>query len=153
MQSRGETHAWRWRREPSRLTQVCIVIDDSVADRFEQALVARSGDSPQLALLHLSDPGTAHAEWLTSRECGQTRARRAENALEHAIDRLPRDSRLLLCSQDVAALEWLGGVIGQRVFFAHYRPGAEEELQLTAMMATVEDALRASLTEKWGDSY
>lgn len=153
MQARGETHAWGWLREPSRLTQVCIVIDGSVADSFEQALVARSGDSPQVALLRLPDPAAAHAEWLASRECSQARARRAENALEQAIDRLPRDSRLLLCSQDVAALEWLGGVIGQRVFFAHYRPDAEEERQLTAMIGTVEDALRASLTEKWGDSY
>ncbi|WP_321960879.1 1-aminocyclopropane-1-carboxylate deaminase [Paraburkholderia sp. J7] len=153
MQSRGETHAWRWSREPSSLTQVCIVMDGSVADSFAQALLARTGDSPQVALLRLTDPAAAHAEWLASRESSQGRARRAENALEQTIDRLPRDSRLLLCCQDVAALEWLGGVIGQRVFFAQYRPGVDEELHLTAMTRSVEDALRASLTEKWGDSY
>jgi hypothetical protein len=153
MQLRGETHAWRWRREPSRLTEVCIVTDGSVTDGFEQALMARLGNSPQVALLRLSDPAAAHAEWLATREYSQGKARRPENALEQAIDPLPRDSRLLLCSVDVAALEWLGGVIGQRVFFAHYRPGADEAPQLAAVIGTVEGALRASLTEKWGDSY
>ncbi|SDH87287.1 hypothetical protein [Paraburkholderia phenazinium] len=153
MQSGGETHAWHWWREPSKLTQVCIVTDGSVADTFERALVARLGNSPQVALLHLSHPAAAHAEWLATRECRQTRPRQAGNALERAIDPLPRDSRLLLCSVDVAALEWLGGVIGQRVFFAHYRPGSDKATQLAAVIGTVEDALRASLTEKWGDSY
>lgn len=153
MQLRGETHAWHWRRQPSRLTQVCIVTDDSVTDTFEEALVAWLGNSPQVALLHLYDPATAHAEWLATRECSETRPRKLENALEKAIDPLPRDCRLLLCSVDVAALEWLGGVVGQRVFFTHYRPDANQQRQLAAMIGTMEDALRASLTEKWGDSY
>ncbi|PRX30951.1 hypothetical protein B0G75_106394 [Paraburkholderia sp. BL18I3N2] len=153
MQLRGETRAWRWRREPSRLTQVCIVTDDSVTDSFEQALMARLESSPQVALLRLSDTAVAHTEWLATRQCGRSDARGPENALERALDRLPSDSRLLLCSAEVAALEWLGGVIGQRVFFAHYHPGADEAPQLVAVIGTVEDALRASLTEKWGDSY
>jgi hypothetical protein len=59
----------------------------------------------------------------------------------------------LLCSQDVAGLEWLGGVRGQQVFFAPYRSGAHPETQTNAVIATMEEVLRASLTEKWGDSY
>lgn len=153
MQTRDESHSWRWRREPSRLTQVCIVTDGTVTDTFEHALAAHFASSPQVALLHLIAPAAAHGEWLASRERRHADARKPENAIEQAIDPLPRDSRLLLCSQDVAGLEWLGGVIGQRVFFAHYRPEVSHDMQLTAVTGTVEEVLRASLTEKWGDSY
>ncbi|MGF6760710.1 hypothetical protein P3T24_001022 [Paraburkholderia sp. GAS33] len=155
MQSSGESRAARWRRAPSRLTQVCIVTDNTVAETFEQALAARLESSPQVALLRLLDPAAARGEWLVSREHGAIKPQRpgSANGIERALDPLPRDSRLLLCSQDMAALEWLGGVIGQRVFFAHYRPSANHELQLGTMIGTVEDALRASLSEKWGDSY
>jgi hypothetical protein len=155
MQSSGESHATRWRRAPSRLTQVCIVTDNTVADTFEQVLALRLENSPQVALLRLIDPAATHAEWLASRERGAigSRRQRTANVIEQALDPLPRDSRLLLCSQDVVTLEWLGGVIGQRVFFNHYRPGANHEQQLDAMIGTVEGALRASLSEKWGDSY
>ena len=155
MQSSGESPAARWARAPSRLTQVCIVTDNTVAEAFERALATRLANSPQAALLRLFNPALAHGEWLSSRERGGTGSHspRTANAIERALDPLPRDSRLLLCSQDVAALEWLGGVLGQRVFFAHYRPATSHELQLDTMIGTVEGALRASLAEKWGDSY
>ncbi|MGF6724739.1 hypothetical protein P3T43_004108 [Paraburkholderia sp. GAS41] len=147
------TTRWLWHREPSRLTQVCIMTDATVPRDFEQQLSTRLGNAPQVAWLHLSDPAVTHGEWLTSREQAQHHARSPEDPLEQAIDPLPRDSRLLLCSEDLAGLEWLGGVLGQQVFFAHYRPEAEPETQLDAIIATVEEVLRASLTEKWGDSY
>lgn len=155
MQSSGDSRAARWRRAPSRLTQVCIVTDNTVADIFEQALAARLESSAQVALLRLLDPAATHGEWLASREHGAIRSQkhRPANGIEQVLDPLPRDSRLLLCSQELAALELLGGVIGQRVFFAHYRPSVNHELQLGTMIGTVEDALRASLSEKWGDSY
>jgi hypothetical protein len=44
-------------------------------------------------------------------------------------------------------------VLGQQVFFAHYLPGASHETQANAVIATVEEVLRAALTDKWGDSY
>jgi hypothetical protein len=157
MQPGVEAHPsrWLWHREPSRLTQVCIVTDATVEDNFEQALSTRLGNSPQVAWLHLTDPAATHGEWLASREHahGQAHARGSENALEQAIDPLPRDSRLLLCAQDLAGLEWLGGVLGQQVFFGHYRPEANHETQANDVVATVEEVLRASLTAKWGDSY
>jgi hypothetical protein len=157
MQPRVESHPsrWLWHREPSRLTQVCIVTDASVENTFGQALSTRLGNAPQVAWLHLIDPAATHGEWLASREHahGQAHARGSENALEQAIDPLPRDSHLLLCSEDLAALEWLGGVLGQQVLFAHYRPGADHETQANAVIATVEEVLRAALTDKWGDSY
>src|ERR1700733_3223665 len=119
MQSSGESRAARWRRAPSRLTQVCIVTDNTVADIFEQALAARLESSAQVALLRLLDPAATHGEWLASREYGAIRSQkhRPANGIEQVLDPLPRDSRLLLCSQELAALELLGGVIGQRVFF------------------------------------
>ncbi|MGF6240885.1 hypothetical protein P3T42_002636 [Paraburkholderia sp. GAS38] len=144
---------WLWRREPSRLTQVCVVTDATVAYDFEQVLSTRLGNSPQVAWLHLINAAAAHDEWLASREHAQPNAHRPETAIERAIGPLPRDSRLLLCSQELAALEWLGGVLGQRVFFAHYRPRTNEDIQANAVIATIEEGLRASLTEKWGDSY
>jgi hypothetical protein len=153
MQTSGESHAWRWRREPSRLTQVCIVTDGTVAGSFEDTLAARLGSAAQVALLHLIDPAATHAEWIASRGRSRAETRTPVNAIEQAIEPLPRDSRLLLCSQNVADLEWLGGVIGQRVFFAPYRPEANPEIQINAVIGTVEETLRASLTEKWGDSY
>lgn len=149
----SQTSSGLWQRRPSRLTQVCIVTDATVKHGFEQLLSTRLGSAPQVAWLHLSDPSATHGEWLASREQGQHHARRPENALEQAIDPLPRDSRLLLCSEELAGLEWLGGVLGQQIFFAHYRPEADPETQINALIATVEDVLRASLTEKWGDSY
>jgi hypothetical protein len=155
MQTRVESYSscWLWHREPSRLTQVCIVTDATVAHTFEQALSIRLGNSPQVAWLRLLDCAAPHGEWLASRTQGQTHARGPENTIERAIDPLPRDCRLLLCSQDVAGLEWLGGVRGQQVFFAPYRSGAHPETQTNAVIATMEEVLRASLTEKWGDSY
>jgi hypothetical protein len=155
MRTRVESHSsrWLWHREPSRLTQVCIVTDTTMEPIFEQVLSTRLGNSPQVAWLHLIDPAATHGDWLASREHGQPTARKPENVIEQAIDPLPRDSRLLLCSEDLAGLEWLGGVLGQQVFFAHVRPGANHETQANAVLATVEEVLRASLTAKWGDSY
>jgi hypothetical protein len=155
MQTRVESHSscWLWHRAPSRLTQVCIVTDATVAHTFEQVLSIRLGNSSQVAWLHLIDCAATHGEWLASRTHGQVHASRPENTIEQAIAPLPCDCRLLLCSQEVAGLEWLGGVRGQQVFFAHDRPGANPETQANAVIATVEEILRASLTEKWGDSY
>jgi len=70
MQPGVEAHPsrWLWHREPSRLTQVCIVTDATVEDNFEQALSTRLGNSPQVAWLHLTDPAATHGEWLASRE-------------------------------------------------------------------------------------
>jgi hypothetical protein len=155
MRTRVESHTsiWQWNREPSSLTQVCIVTDSTVAPAFEQALSTRMGNSPQVAWMHVPDPAAAHDKWLTSREKDPAQACGPDNAIRQAIDPLPRDSRLLLCSENLAGLEWLGGVLGQQVLFAHYRPDENHETQAGSVVSIVEDVLRAALTEKWGDSY
>lgn len=155
MRTRVESHtsSWLWNREPSSLTQVCIVTDSTVAAAFEQALSTRMGNSPQVAWLHLPDPAATHDKWRTSRELGPAEPRGPDNAIRQAIEPLPRDSRLLLCSEDMAGLEWLGGVLGQQVLFAHYRPDENHETQANSVVSTVEEVLRGALTEKWGDSY
>ncbi|MDE1182355.1 hypothetical protein [Paraburkholderia sp.] len=151
MRTTSESHGWTWRRAASALTQVCVVTDGTVPDPFEHALSAQFAQSAQVSLLHLDDPHAAHREWIAAHE-----PRRERCAIERALAPLPPSSRLLLCSQDIAALEWLGGVVGQKVCFVHWRPDANpaaHATQLALAIDAVEDALRASLAEKFGDSY
>ncbi|AOJ84011.1 1-aminocyclopropane-1-carboxylate deaminase [Burkholderia savannae] len=148
-----ETAAARWWQPPSSPTLVCVVGDDTLPAAGCGALAKRLAGMPQIALLGCAEPARLHASWVDARSSAAARPPAEIAPLERALGRLSRDARLLLWSQQPAALDWIGGVHGHRTFVVRHCPLTCDEIELQRAVDAALALLRAAMRSRIDAEY
>jgi hypothetical protein len=152
LQQQNGQGAWVWRQPPSPLTQVCVVTDDTTPRAVSDTLLARFGDASQFALLHLDAPDRLRADWVSSCAASARAGRRPHRQADELLASLPASCRLLLCTQSVRSLDWLGSVCGHRCRFAALHATTTDARQTEVAIEAVHLMLHEAVAERWGDA-
>jgi len=153
MESQAQRREWTWVCPPSSHSHVCVVTDETTPRTVRDALVEYCQDSPQISLLHLGTPDQFRFGWLASHTLAQRPEQKIFSEIEHVLAMLPISCFLLLCTQSVRSLDWLGAVRGHRCRLAQLHPVTHYSRQLEVAVKAMFATLHTATLERWGGVF